>query len=284
MRMKTTITIAEWLARAAKALRPTSETPLLEAQALLTHFTGLTRVYILTHPEHRLDDATLQQLDGALERLCQGEPLPYVLGEQEFYGLPFKVTPAVLIPRPETELLVEQAIVWLNHHPERRLAADVGTGSGCIAISLAHHIPDLIVLAVDRSRPALEVARENLRRLRLSQRVHLLQADLLGPINVSFDVICANLPYIPTARLAELKVAQHEPHTALDGGPAGLDLIQRLLEQAPYRLAPGGLLLAELDASQALTLPEIARRYFPQAQITLHSDPAGLPRLLAIQT
>lgn len=282
--MKTTITIAEWLARAAKALRPTSETPLLEAQVLLAHFTGLTRVYILTHPEHRLDDATLQQLDGALERLCQGEPLPYVLGEQEFYGLPFKVTPAVLIPRPETELLVEQAIVWLNHHPERCLAADVGTGSGCIAISLAHHIPDLIVLAVDRSRPALEVARENLRRLRLSQRVHLLQADLLSPINASFDVICANLPYIPTARLAELKVAQHEPHTALDGGPAGLDLIQRLLEQAPHRLAPGGLLLAEMDVSQALTLPEIAHHYFPQAQITLHPDLAGLPRLLAIQT
>ncbi len=279
-----TITIAEWLARAAEALRPTSETPFLEAQALLAHFMGQTRVYILTHPEHELDDTALQQLDRALERLCRGEPLPYVLGEQEFYGLPFKVTPAVLIPRPETELLVEQAIVWLNHHPERRLAADVGTGSGCIAISLAHHIPDLIVLAVDRSRPALEVARENLRRLRLSQRVHLLQADLLSPISASFDVICANLPYIPTARLAELKVAQHEPHTALDGGPAGLDLIHRLLEQAPHRLAPGGLLLAEMDASQALTLPEIARRYFPQAQITLHPDLAGLPRLLAIQT
>ncbi len=283
MWMKKTTTIAEWLTKATEALRPTSETPSLEAQALLAKFLGTSRAYLLAHPEHLLDETSLEQLGQALKRLCQGEPLPYVLGEQEFYGLPIKVTPAVLIPRPETELLVEQAITWLRQHPTRRHAADVGTGSGCIAASLAHHIPDLMVLAVDRSRLALQVARENLQRLRLSQRVHLLQADLLSPVHASFDLICANLPYIPTPRLAELRVAQFEPRDALDGGPEGLDLILRLLQQAPYRLAPGGLLLAEIDASQALILRELAHSYFPRAEITIHPDLAGISRLLAVQ-
>ncbi|MCX8024519.1 MAG: peptide chain release factor N(5)-glutamine methyltransferase, partial [Thermanaerothrix sp.] len=191
---------------------------------------------------------------------------------------------AVLIPRPENEVLVEYALRWLHENPSRRMAIDVGTGSGCIAISLAHHIPDLKVLALDRSRAALRVARENVIHHNLVNRVRLVQSDLLSPIGLITDLICANLPYIPSPRLPALKVAQFEPLEALDGGPEGLDFIRCLLEQAPSRLSTGGLLLVEIDASQADRLPSLARSFFPHARIEIHPDLAGLPRLLVIQT
>ncbi len=282
--MTTTITIAEWLSRAIQTLRPITETPSIEAQALLAHVLGASRAYLLAHPEQPLDENTLESLERLLRRLEQGEPLPYVLGGQEFYGLPIKVTPAVLIPRPETEVLVEYALTWLRENPSRRTAIDVGTGSGCIAISLAHHIPDLKVLALDRSRAALRVAQENVIHYGLFNRICLVQSDLLRPIGLITDLICANLPYIPSSRLPALKVTQFEPLEALDGGPKGLDLIQCLLEQAPYRLSAGGLLLAEIDASHADVLPSLARRFFPRARIEVRPDLAGLPRLLVIQT
>lgn len=282
--MTTTITIAEWLNRATQTLRPITETPSIEAQALLAHVLGVSRAYLLAHPEQPLNESALESLARLLRRLEQGEPLPYVLGRQEFYGLPIKVTPAVLIPRPETEVLVEYALAWLRENPSRRAATDVGTGSGCIAISLAYHISNLKVLALDRSRAALQVAQENVRHFGLMNRVYLVQADLLNPVDTSFDLICANLPYIPTSRLPTLRVTDYEPLEALDGGPKGLNLIQRLLEQAPYCISAGGLLLIEIDASQAEVLPALARRLFPRARIEVRPDLAGLPRLLVIQT
>ncbi|MDT8899249.1 MAG: peptide chain release factor N(5)-glutamine methyltransferase [Thermanaerothrix sp.] len=282
--MTTTITIAEWLNRAIQTLRPATETPAIEAQALLAHVLGLSRAYLLTHPEHPLNEVALESLEHLLKRLEQGEPLPYVLGWQEFYGLPIKVSPAVLIPRPETEMLVEYALAWLRENPLRRKAIDVGTGSGCIAIALAYHLPDLKVLALERSRAALQVARENLIQFGLMSRIYLIQADLLNPVGIACDLICANLPYIPSPRLSTLRVIQFEPREALDGGSEGLDLIRGLLEQAPPRLTSGGLLLAEIDASHADVLPSLARRFFPRARIEVRPDLAGLPRLLVIQT
>ncbi len=160
-----------WLADARPRLLPVSEEPALEAQVLLAHVLGKPRAWVMAHPEAALTIEQDSELCRLLERRLNGEPLPYLLGHWEFFGLRFKVTPDVLIPRPETELLVEKGLAWLKEHPWRRLAVDVGTGSGCIAISLAHRVMDLHVIAVDISRPALKVAQENIIDHHVQERV-----------------------------------------------------------------------------------------------------------------
>lgn len=267
----------------AKRLAPTSDTPGLDAQVLLAALTGRSQAWILAHPELRLDPHQAAALDAALGRLTAGEPLPYVTGQQAFYGLDFAVTPAVLIPRPETELLVEQALAWLQAHPHRRLAVDVGTGSGCISAALAARTPGLQVLATDLSLAALRIAQVNLRRHGLQGQVQLVQADLIAPVKGPVDLIAANLPYIPTGTLAGLAIFGREPSLALDGGPDGLAVIRRLLEQAQSSLAPGGLLLLEIEATQGETAVQAARQAFSEAQISLHLDLAGNPRLVRVE-
>jgi len=278
----TTNSFGDWLAHASRQ-SSTPATPALEAQALLAHATGLERAFILAHPEQTLDDEQLTFLTRALKRLQSGEPLAYITGRREFYGLELAITPDVLVPRPETELLVEQAILWLRANPGRRRAADIGTGSGCIALALAHTLPDLSLSAGDRSPAALQLAAANSRRYGLQERIHFVHSDLLEHMPGPFDLLCANLPYIPTATLQDLAVAQHEPHLALDGGPDGLRLIARLLAQAPQRLAPAACILLEIEAGQGQSAPALARETFPQAGIHLHHDYAGHPRLLHIQ-
>jgi release factor glutamine methyltransferase len=273
-----------WLAEARSRLLPASEEPALEAQVLLAHVLDKPRAWVIAHPEAALGAAQANSLCLLLERRLSGEPLPYLLGHWEFYGLRFKVTPAVLIPRPETELLVEKALAWLKAHPSHRLAVDVGSGSGCIAISLAHWLVDLQVIAVDISRPALCVAQENITEHHVQERVFSLQTSLLcGLQSDKFDLVCANLPYIPSSTLAELEVAHYEPRQALDGGPKGTSYIQALLEEAPRCLAPGGLLLLEIEAGQGDSVPQLARRCFPQADIQLFPDLSGKPRLVQIE-
>jgi release factor glutamine methyltransferase len=276
-----------------------SETPSLDAQTLLAHVLGSTRAWVLAHPEASLSSAQVQSLDDARARLEGGEPLPYVLGHWEFYGLDFIVSPAVLIPRPETELLVERALEWLRLHPGRRVAADIGTGSGCIAISLAANVTDLHVLATDISEPALEVAKANAVKHAVTDHVHFILADLLNlpdgealnepPVThhasriSQFDLILANLPYIPTPRLESLAVARREPSLALDGGVDGLEAVRALMPYLPLWLAPGRLCLLEIDASQGETACNLARSVFPQAEVSVAPDLAGLDRLLVIQ-
>jgi release factor glutamine methyltransferase len=208
--------------------------------------------------------------------------LPYLLGHWEFYGLDFMVSPSALIPRPETELLVEQALAWLRQRPQRRLVADVGTGCGCIAVTLATHLPGLRVIASDLSFAALKLARANSRKLVVEQRISFIQCDLLAPFN-KFDLIAANLPYIPSSELELLPVARREPRLALDGGPDGLETIRRLLQQALTRLAAGGLLLLEIEASQGSAALALAQAAFPYAQIQLLSDLAGQDRLIRLE-
>ncbi|MFO3796476.1 MAG: N5-glutamine methyltransferase family protein, partial [Anaerolineales bacterium] len=177
----------------------------------------------------------------------------------------------------------------LRHHPQRRRAADVGTGSGCIAVSLAAEIKDLRVLATDISLPALRVAQRNARKHGVEERVHLLQCDLLPPPPLhlspthSFDVICANLPYIPTALLSQLPVARYEPLLALNGGQDGLEVIRRFLRLLPAWVAPGGIVLLEIEASQSAQALSLAYDVFSAARIHLHPDLAGRDRLLEIQ-
>lgn len=255
----------------------------LDAQTLLAHISGKNRAWILAHPEAELTPVQAQALGDALTRLENGEPLPYILGHWEFYGLDFQITPATLIPRPETELLVEEALRGIANR-KSPTAADIGTGSGCIAVTLAVHRPELRITAADRSIEALKIARNNARRHTVSDRVHFVQADLLTfGQPAAFDLICANLPYIPTATLHQLDVYGREPTLALDGGPDGLDLIRRLLPQAARSLAPEGLLLLEIEHTQGEAALTLARRHYPHAEITLLSDLAGHDRLLKVR-
>lgn len=261
-----------------------SETPAADAVALLARIFERSTAWVLAHPEAVPDAAQRLRLDSALERLERGEPLPYVLGEWEFYGLKLGLSPEALIPRPETELLVEQALAWLRSRPEPVRAADVGTGSGAIAIALAANDPQIVVVAADLSAGALRTAAANVARHSLASRVWCVQADLLPPGNNRFDLICANLPYIPTADLSDLRVARWEPISALDGGPDGLDVVRRLLAQAPGRLAPGGAVLLEIESGQGRAAVRLARKAFPGAQVRLMQDLAGWDRLVFIQS
>lgn len=271
---------------AALLARLPGDTPGLDAQVLLAKVTGKPRAWVLAHPEAVLTRNRAAALEALVKRLEGGEPLPYVLGEWEFFGLSFEVTPDVLIPRPETELLVESALARLKElRGDDLRVADVGTGSGCIAVSIAVNSPRVRVTATDISAAALDVARRNAARHGVQERIEFVQCDLLpcveaGPV---YHLIAANLPYIPTRTLHELPVYGREPTLALDGGADGLAAIRSLIEQAPQRLAPGGLLLVEIEASEGAAVLSLACDAFSEAEIHLHKDVAGRDRLLEVR-
>ncbi len=256
-----------------------SETPRLDAETLLAHWLGRPRAWVLAHPEAPFPRALMARWRAARARLALGEPLPYVLGEWPCYDRTFWLTPAVLIPRPETEILIEHALAWLRQHPRARVV-DVGTGSGCIAVTLAAGAPRARVVGTDRSRAALAVAQANARRHGVP--VVWVQTDLMAGLGGGWDLIVANLPYIPTAEVPNYRVGQHEPVFALDGGVDGLMPLRRLLQQARTRLARGGRVLAEIGEGQAQLARTLARAVFPRARITLHPDLAGRPRVLEL--
>jgi release factor glutamine methyltransferase len=283
-------TVAHHINEVIFSLTDVSETAYLDAQVLLGHVLERPRSWIMAHPEFDLGQDQERVLRDFLNRLKTGEPLPYVLGHREFYGLDFIVSPDVLIPRPETELLVEQALGWLCSHPQSRRAVDVGTGSACSAVTLASLVPDLMVLATDISPAALEIARRNALKHDVAERVGFVKADLLDirdsfdEAEVStFDLICANLPYIPTQRLETLIIFGKEPSQGLDGGVDGLDLIRRLIAQAPAALAPEGLLMLEIDDTQGEIALSLAQTAFPEARASLLSDLAGRDRLIKVE-
>ncbi len=253
---------------------------------LIAHITGNNRAWVLAHPEIELTSEQQSALDAAISRLKTGEPLPYVLGYWEFYGLAFAINAHTLIPRPETELIVEQAYEWIKAHPGKRQVADIGTGSGCIAISLAANISDLRVTATDISSEALKVAQINAHSHFVSHQINFIQADLLSfpSAKSQFHVICANLPYIPTKTLEGLSVFGNEPTLALDGGSDGLSLIRKLLPQAARNLSSAGLLLLEIEVTQGEIAVNLAQEIFGKSQIDLLSDLAGHDRLVRIET
>jgi release factor glutamine methyltransferase len=265
-----------------------SETPELDARVLLANILDKPRTWVEAHPEALLTQSQLATANKAVARLEKGEPLPYVLGHWEFFGLDIEITPDVLIPRPETELMVERAIKWLKAAPERRTIADVGTGSGCIAVAIAKNIHDAKVVATDISRPALEVAHRNARRHNVAKRIDFVQCDLLPPhpeslpTDLHFDLICANLPYIPTQTLHELPIYGREPTLALNGGRDGLSIVQQLLDIAPEWLAPRGMILLEIEASQGMSAVSLAYDAFDNVKIRLHQDLAGHDRLVEV--
>lgn len=277
-----TLTIGAALASAGPRLAA-SESASLDAQVLLAHTTGQERGWLLAHAEAPLAPAHAAAFETGLQRLERGEPLPYVLGEWEFFGLKLLVTPAVLIPRPETELLVETALAWMVAHPQARRAADVGTGSGCIAIALAANLPRLRIDACDVSIEALDVARANVQRCSVEEQVRLVESDLMAALAGPYDLITANLPYIPEARLPELAITKWEPRIALGGGDDGLRFIEPFLQQAAARLASPGLMLAELDITLEHSAADLARSFFPHAKVEVRPDLTGRPRLLVIE-
>jgi release factor glutamine methyltransferase len=253
-----------------------------EARALLAHVSGRDTTWPLVHPEAHLETAQAEQFAALVTRLASGEPLPYLTGQVEFCTRTFAVTPAVLIPRPETEHLVEAALEWLRGLASS-LVVDVGAGSGAIGVTLAAELPGAWVILIDSSAAALAVAKCNAARHGVSERVWPVCGDLLAALRGPFDLIAANLPYIPSDDLGSLDVARWEPRPALDGGPAGLAAIRALLAQAPSRLARPGLLLIEVGAGQAETVLQMARDALPEAGFEALRDYAGHERVVRVE-
>jgi release factor glutamine methyltransferase len=285
------------------AERLPGETPGLDAQVLLAHVTGQDRAWVLSHPEAGLTPEQEAALETAIRRLQAGTPLPYILGHWEFFGLDFEVTPAVLIPRPETELLLETALNWIRIHPQSTYRfLDVGTGSGCIAVTLAVHVPRAQTLATDISPVALAVARRNAERHGVEERIEFIECDLLPDSGDSgrwtldgssstlygllstVDMLTANLPYIPTETLKGLAISTQEPALALDGGADGLDLIRRLLANLAGKMDTGCLVLLEIETGQGRPALELAHAAFPGANVEIKKDLAGHDRLVVIET
>jgi release factor glutamine methyltransferase len=265
------------------------DSPRLDAEILLTHALGITRAQLHAHPQSRLSPAELTSYRQLIERRTLHEPVAYIVGHKEFYGLDLFVDDRVLIPRPETELLVEKAIEMSKQRPvdiKQLLVADIGTGSGAIAVSLAMHLPQAVVYATDASPEALEVAASNCRRHRVEDRVHPLQGHLLEPLPEPVDLIAANLPYVSEVELAQLppEMNLYEPREALNGGPDGLDHIRHLLAQAKGHLKPGGVVLLEIGATQGEAVVALTKRHFPAARVEIMQDYAGLDRVVMVET
>ena len=279
-------TIAQALAWAAGLLGQAGPTPRLDAELLLAHALGWPRARLLAEGRAPLDAEHLRAFELLVERRRALEPVAYLTGHKEFFGRDFLVDRRVLVPRPETELLVDLALVrarQLAADQQPIVVADIGAGSGCIAVTLALELPAAEVLAVDLSPGALEVARANAERYGVAGQLRLLQGDLLAPLGTPVKLLVSNPPYTVLAAIDE-NVRRHEPRLALDGGPDGLDLYRRLLADAPARLRPGGSLLLEIGADQAAAVAALARAAFPAGRIGVHRDLAGLDRVITVDT
>jgi release factor glutamine methyltransferase len=277
------ITISQALNQSVETLKVVSETPNLDAQILLASTLETTRAWVVSHPEQRISADELSRFQSGIDSLEQGVPLPYIIGKWEFFGLEFFVTPDTLIPRPETELMVELALDSLGASEGHQLIADIGTGSGCIAVALANKTSSVSIIAYDISFSALIIARKNAMLHNVDERIHFLQSNLLSGSSIRFDIICANLPYISSKRLPALDIYGHEPEIALNGGKEGLDYIYQLLAISPAYAKPGGLLLIEIDSSQGEKVQTIAKNHFPSAEIDILKDLAHHDRIIRIQ-
>lgn len=277
-----TNTVAQALTYARTTLADVSDTPNVESRHLLGHVLGKSTTWLMTYPDHLLEDKQHTQFLNLLGRRVAGTPLAYVLGRWSFYQWEFVVNEHVLIPRPETEELVRLASEYLkvsgNTAPT---IVDVGTGSGIIAISLALLFPAAKVIATDISSDALAVARENAQRLQ-ARNVEFIEGNLLEPlsVNLQVDMIVANLPYIDTDVVKGLDVWKWEPHIALDGGPAGLRDIRQLLQQAPTILNASGIIWLEIGIDQGEFFLEIQHPYH---QAAVYPDLTGRDRIVSLQ-
>lgn len=259
--------------------------PRLDADLLIAHALGVSRIQVYTQFDRPLGPEERDRVRDLVRRRAGREPVAYLLGEREFYGLRFTVSSAVLIPRPETEHLVEAAIETLKEKPGASLL-DMGTGTGCIPIAVLANLEGARALAVDRSAEALAVARANAERLGVADRMEWLESDWFSAVPAGrFDCITANPPYIPHAEIASLMpdVARWEPHGALDGGQDGLDSIRAILGGAPDRLAQKGFLLMEVGAGQAQTVNQMAAANPAWNPLVALKDHAGIERVVRLE-
>ena len=281
--------VREALCQARERLQVSGvEDPGFEAEYLLRHALACSRESLLLALDTDISASTQHHSDSMVDRRASGEPSAYITGHKEFYGLDFKVDPRALIPRPETELLVEMALDFASRRATGGKGlniVDVGTGCGAIAIALAHHLPQATVIATDISPDALQLACENAARHDVQDRVTLLHADLLISVPQPIDILVSNPPYIPSADIPNLarEIANHEPRLALDGGPDGMSVIDRLIEQAKDNLSPSGAMFIEIGWDQGEVAISHARHLWPDAQASITPDLAGLDRILSIR-
>lgn len=266
-----------------------SPSPALDTRLILEYVMDTSYSYIIAHDETIMSPTQEYRFLSLLERARNGEPIPYLVGKTHFYGLEIKVTPSVLIPRPETEQLINLALEWIARPVRRQkqpLVVDVGTGSGCIALALASSLPLARISATDVSKAALEVAEENAKALGMENQVDFYNGQYLNPIVDDPDLIVANLPYIADHEWTTLAVGVkwYEPDVALRGGYDGLDGIRQLLAQAGRRLAPGGALFLEIGWQQGEAAKLLAKSTFPSAQIVVKKDLSGHDRVICIYT
>lgn len=261
---------------------------------MLGHALGMSRTRLYTEPERSLTSGETERLRRLVRRRLDREPTAYILGCCQFYGIDFRVDPRVLIPRPETELLVEKAVQVarrISYRGRQVTVADIGTGCGAIAVSLALALPQARIYATDISASALWVAGVNCRRHGVEGRVELLQGNLLEPLPEAVDMIVANLPYIKDCEFVDLspEIREHEPRIALAGGRDGLDKIRELLEQTRGRMCtrrgegPVAFML-EIGQGQGDMVTSLASDYFPEADIELISDLGGVERVVSVMT
>ena len=259
-----------------------SGSPRLDAELLCAHALRLRRIDLYLQHDRPLAEPELEAARALVRRRAGGEPVAYITGVREFYNRAFAVDRSVLIPRPETETLVERAIRVLRDHGDGSEVADLGTGSGCIAVTLAAEVPSIRVVAVDSSEAALALARANAASHGVAERVTFVQGDWAGPLRAPVVLVVSNPPYVTSAELdaADRDVRDHEPHAALDGGADGLDAYRALLASLPGRVSGGGRVLLEVDPRRAAAVAGLLDATLPGARLTTHRDLAGRDRVV----
>ena len=277
------VTIAEALQMAATQLALVSDDARLEAEVLLSHALGMDRTHLLA--EFRVELATndAAKFDALLRRRLAREPLAYIIGHREFFGIEIACSPAALIPRPESEMLVEIALAEAGRRGGSVRVADIGTGSGAIAVALAANAVEASITATDTSPAAIALARRNAASHGVEARVRFVETSLLDGLG-RFDLILANLPYVSAAEWGALtaEIRDHEPRAALLGGVKGMEMIEQLLCDAPSHLAPDGVMALEIGAMQGGAVMNMARACFPSADVMLKRDLAGFDRVVVV--
>lgn len=294
-RLERSTDIGRALLAATRRLREAgSETPQLDAAVLLAHVLGVNKAWLYAYPRRPLTATETERFEALVQRRIQAEPVAYLVGYKSFFGLDITVDRRVLIPRPETEQVVERALYYaqelqrLGHTPK---IADIGTGSGAIAVALAVNLPEAVIYATDISEDALAVAEQNVWRYGVGEQVQLLTGPLIAPLPEPVHIIVANLPYVATADLDTLppQVRCYEPRVALDGGPDGLQVIKALFDAlaepaGQAKLLPGARLFLEIGATQGDAACALARAVFPDAAIAVWQDYSDLDRILVVAT